>query len=169
MDFVPIIVVVAWCVSLCVAIFVVPKLAAKRAMENFGLVQVESGGKKLFVPVGTDGEPVRVPIGTKKKEDGTEEVVYGYSTLPITLIYMVASETANAVKYSVLSAKGKLATQLNKAGFLGELKDAGIDAATVAIIESLPAKVRPIALLVARALKGKETGSTGQSGGKGPI
>jgi len=149
MDFVPIIVVVAWCVSLCVAIFVVPRIAARKACENFGLERVTQNGVTFYTPLGLDGEPFKIPIATKEKEDGSIEVVEGYAPLAYALPYLAAHMAAEKIKMSVLSAKGKISRQLNSASLAGE---ASFNPATLAAIEMLPKKYQGVALMLAQYL-----------------
>ena len=146
---VPFIIVGAWCISLLVALFIVPKLAAARACVNFGLVLVEQNGREFYTPLGLDGKPFKVPIATREKEDGTTEVVEGYAPLAYALPYLAAHMAAEKIKFSLLSAKGKISRQLNSAALAGE---AGFNPATLAAIEILPKKYQGVALMLAQYL-----------------
>jgi hypothetical protein len=168
MDFVPVIVVVAWCISLCVAIFVVPRIAARKACENFGLKRVSQAGKVFYTPLGLDGEPFKIPIAQKEKEDGSIEIVEGYAPLAYALPYLAAHMASEKIKFSLLSAKGKVARQLNTAALAGE---ANFNPATLAAIEMLPKKWQGPALMIANYLgqttnQGPPTQGGGDSKGK---
>ncbi len=119
-----------------------------------------------------DGQLLKVPVHKViKNAKGEEEVRTDWIVGPLwySVSWALANIATEKLKMSAMSAKGKIARQLNEAGFLGELKEAGIDAATALLIESLPAKARPIALLVARALKGTGTTQGGrQEAGQTP-
>ena len=158
-----VIIVVAWCISLCVAIFVVPRIAARKACENFGLKRVSQEGKTFYTPLGLDGEPFKIPIATKEKEDGTVEVVEGYAPLAYALPYLAAHMAAEKIKFASMSAKGKIARQLNLASVAGE---ADFHPATLAAIEMLPKKYQGVALMLAQYL-GKTNQSPGTGGGGG--
>jgi hypothetical protein len=162
-----VIIITAWCVSLCVAIFIVPRIAAAKACENFGLKKVSQGGKSFYTPLGLDGEPFKIPIATKEKEDGTVEVIEGYAPLAYALPYLAAHMAAEKVKMSLLSAKGKISRQLNTAALAGE---AGFNPATLAAIEILPKKFQGIALMLAQYLGQSTPGQpkpSERSGGRG--
>lgn len=137
------VVIAGWITSLVVAIYLVPKVAARRVCEQFGLSQVHQGGKTFFVPTDPGGDPLKVPIGTKEGKDGEQEIVMGYAPLAYSLPYMVADLAALKVKMSLLSAKGRVTKALNaeaiKAGMTDELA------------AFLPKKVQA-ALAIARAL-----------------
>jgi hypothetical protein len=163
MDYVPIIVVCAWIVSLCVAIFVVPRIAAKKACENFGLEQVTQNGVTFYTPKGLDGKPFKIPIATKEREDGSVEVIEGYAPLAYALPYLAAHMASEKIKMSLLSAKGKISRQLNSAALAGE---ANFNPATLAAIELLPKKFQGIALMLSQYL-GNAQNNQGQASPEG--
>jgi hypothetical protein len=144
-----IIIVVAWCISLSVAIFVVPKLAAARACVNFGLKKVSQDGVTFFTPVGLDGEPFKIPVGETTDKEGNVVVVMGYAPLAYAMPWLAAEMVGQKVHLMSQSAKGKIAKQLNMAGLLG---DADFNPATIAAIELLPRKYQGIALMLSKYL-----------------
>ena len=150
MDIVPIVVVVAWCISLCVAIFVVPRIAARKACENFGLERVTQNGVTFYTPLGLDGKPFKIPIATKEKEDGSVEVIEGYAPLAYAMPYLAAHMASEKIKMSLLSAKGKISRQLNTASLVGE---AGMNPLTLAAIDALPNKWKGPALMIYQYLQ----------------
>ena len=140
-----------------VAIFAVPRLAARRISEQFGLELVKYKGRNMFVPVGPDGEPIQIPIGVKEV-DGKQEVVLGYAPLAYCLPYMAADMAAIKVKMALLGAKGQISQAIKgKAIAEGDMD---------ALMGILPKKVQG-AIAIARMLGiGKNQGQdTGESGG----
>jgi hypothetical protein len=107
-----VIIIAGWLVSLAVALKVVPKLAAKRVSEQFGLTQVTQNGQTFYAPVDPSGEPVKIPLGTKEGKDGGVEVIMGYAPLAYCLPYMAADMAAQRIKMTLLGAKGRVSKQL---------------------------------------------------------
>jgi len=120
-----IIIVCGWLVSLAVALFAVPRIAAKRVCQQFGLTQVQQGGETLFAVQGPDGEAVKVPIGVKEGKDGEQEIVWGYAGLGYTLPYLAADMAAQKVKMGLLNTKSQISKKLGadalKSGMIDEM------------------------------------------------
>jgi hypothetical protein len=121
-----------------------------------------------------NGDVIKVPITkiVKDKEgnelEQTEMVV---APLWYTILYGAGSMAATQVKMSLLSAKGKISRDLNKAALMG---DADFNPAVLAGIEMLPKKYQGIALMLSKYLGrgGTTEGGAGQSskpGNKGAI
>ena len=150
-----IIVICGWLISLLVALKAVPALAARRVSEQFGLELVEYKGKKMFVPVGPDGEPIQIPVGMKEI-DGKQEVVMGYAPLAFCLPYLAADMAAMKVKMALLGAKGHLSQQIKSRAIA--------EGDTEALMMMLPKKVQG-AIAIAKMLGlGKNQGQPGESG-----
>jgi len=152
-----IIVISGWLISLAVALKAVPALAARRVSEQFGLELVVEKGKKMFVPVGPDGEPIQIPIGVKEV-DGKSVVVMGYAPLAYCLPYLAADMAAIKVKMALLGAKGQISQAIKGKA----LAEGDMDA----LMAMLPKKVQG-AVAIARMLGiGKNQGQdAGESGG----
>ncbi len=120
-----VVIIVGWLVSLGVAILVVPKLAAKRVCTQFGLTQVDQGGRTLFAVEGPDGEAIKVPIGVKEGKDGEQEIIYGYAGLGYTLPFLAAEMAAQKVKMGLLNTKSQISKRLGadalKSGMVDEM------------------------------------------------
>jgi hypothetical protein len=141
-DVIALIVVCGWFVSLSVAIFLVPRLAAKRVSMQFGLQMVEQGGKKFYAPCGPDGEPILIPVGVKDV-DGEQKVVMGYAPLAYSMPFMAADMAAMKLKMMLLGQKGQISQAIrNKALSEGDQE---------ALFAMLPKKVQG-ALAIARML-----------------
>ena len=119
-----IIIVCGWLVSLAVALIAVPRIAAKRVCQQFGLTQVQQGGETLFAVQGPDGEAVKVPIGVKEV-DGEQQIVWGYAGLGYTLPYLAADMAAQKVKMGLLNTKSQISKKLGadalKSGMIDEM------------------------------------------------
>lgn len=110
-----IVIVLGWFTSLFVAVFLVPRIAAKRVCEQFGLTLVTQGGKKFFVPTDPNtGDPLKVPIGVKENEDGTQEVVLGYAPLAYSMPVIAAEFAAQKTKMLLLNTKSQISRKLGK-------------------------------------------------------
>lgn len=117
-----VVVLSAWLIfTLTMLVFVVPKLAASRVSQQFGLVEVTQNGKKFFAPVDPAGEPVQIPIGMRKV-NGEDQVVMGYAPLAFCLPYMAADMASfkfklllDNFKMSFLGAKGNSSKRLKGA------------------------------------------------------
>ena len=152
------IIVAGWLVSLAVALKVVPRLAANRVSAQFGLVEVEQNGKCFFAPVDPNGEPVKIPIGTREGKDGKLEVVLGYAPLAYCLPYMAADMAAQRIKMTLLGATGRVSKQLRDSA-LAEGIAAGEGASTIDMLGAagiLPKKWYGIA----KVLQGLNLGAT---------
>ena len=137
------VVVVGWLVSLGVAILIVPKLAARRICEQFGLQRVNVNGKEIYAVEDLEGNPVKIPVGTKEGPDGTE-IVYGYAPLPMTLTYLAADQAAMRVKMTLLNTKSSISKQLSKEGLKAAMEQGGgLDA----MLPFLPKKLQAAAAL----------------------
>lgn len=142
-------IVVGWLVSLFVATMIVPKLAANRVSERFGLKMVSQDDKKFYAPVGPDGEPVKIPIGVKEnKETGEQEVILGYAPLAFALPYMAADMAAMKVKMALMGTKSGLSRKI-KGALLEEGAAGRLD--PDAMLPFLPKKAQA-AIAVLRAL-----------------
>lgn len=116
-----------------------------------------------------NGEVIKVPLTRIiKDKDGnqveTTEMVI--APLWLTIMHGAGQMAAEHVKMAVLSAKGKVARQLNTAALMG---DADMNPATIAAIELLPRKYQGIALMLSKYLgKGGTTeGGAVQSSKRG--
>lgn len=120
-----IVVVVGWSVSMFVALFIVPKLAAKRTMGMFGLEKVTNrDGDEIYAVVGPDGQAIKIPVGVKEV-DGHQEAVMDYAGLAYSLPYIAGLHAANQVKLAIFSEKGVLQRKLNKAGLANAMQAGG--------------------------------------------
>jgi hypothetical protein len=138
------VVVVGWLVSLGVAVMVVPKLAAKRICEQFGLQKVTVNGRDIYAVEDLEGNPVKIPIGTKANAEGESEIVYGYAPLPMTMTYLAADQAAMRVKMALLNTKGAISKQLSKQGLQAAM-DAG--GGLESMLPFLPKKLQAAAAL----------------------
>ena len=118
-----------------------------------------------------DGQVIKVPVTRiiKDKEGNeVEKVDMVVAPLWYTILYGAGSMAATQVKMSLLSAKGKVARQLNTAALMG---DADMSPATLAAIELLPKKYQAIALMLQKYLGRNQPGQAegGQSPRSGSI
>jgi hypothetical protein len=91
-------------------IFVIPKLAAKRAMTAFGLAEVQnSNGELIYAPVGPDGEAIKVPVARLGK-DGQVVVSQEYAPLAYALPTLAAMQ----VKASFQGKVGNLKQSMER-------------------------------------------------------
>lgn len=159
------VVVVGWLVSLGVAVMVVPKLAAKRICEQFGLQKVTVNGRDIYAVEDLEGNPVKIPIGTKANAEGEPEIVMGYAPLPMTLTYLAADQAAMRVKMTLLNTKSTIAKQLNKEGLKAAMQEGG---GLETMLPFLPKKLQMAAALLQAAGLGRAgNGPTAQNDGSG--
>jgi len=107
-----------------------------------------------------NGEVIKVPVTTiVKDKDGNELEKTEMVVAPLwyTILYGAGSMAAERVKMSLLSAKGKVARELNQAALVG---DPDISPAIAAAIAGLPRKYQAIALMLQKYLKGKGAGGS---------
>lgn len=116
------IVIFGWLTSLCVAIFLVPRIAARRVCRNFGLDLVTQGGKEFYVACDPSGDPIKIPIGTKDV-NGTPEVIYGYAPLAYSLPIIAAEYSAQRLMASLRGAKADVSKKLSKEALASGLGD----------------------------------------------
>lgn len=103
-----IVVLSAWLgFTIFMLVYVVPRLAARRVSDQFGLKMVEQKGRRFYAPVDPEGNPIEIPIGVKEV-DGKQQVVMGYAPLAYTLPFMAADMAAMKIKMSVLGHKGNV-------------------------------------------------------------
>ena len=119
-----------------------------------------------------DGSVIKVPQSKIiKHQDGTEEVKTEMVVGPLwmSVMYAAAQLSAEHIKMSLLSAKGKLSRQLNTLSEAGEA--IGMDPKAAALLQMLPKKwVGPAAMIMQLMGKNAPTGTqTPQRGGGGPI
>lgn len=160
LDLTAVIVIVGWMVSLSVALFVVPKLAAGRVCRNFGLMVVKDSktGRSIYAVEGDDGAPFKVPIGVKKNAEGEDELVMGVTTLPMTLAFMISESAAMKVKMGLLNAKSQISRQLSKQG-LAEAMQAG--GSLEQMLPLLPKKAQMIVALAKTLGIGSQASNSG--------
>ena len=107
--------------------------------------------------VDLNGEVIKVPVTKIVKDkagnefEQTEMVV---APLWYTILYGAGSMAAQQVKMSLLSAKGKISRELNKAAMAAEL-----DPVTLAALEFLPKKWQGVGAILAKYM-GKRGGTT---------
>lgn len=139
-----VVIIIGWITSLTVAVVIVPRIAAKRVCEQFGLTLVNQGDRRFFVPTDpNDGSPIKVPIGVKTAQDGSQEVVMGYAPLAYTMPVLAAEYAATKIKMTLLNAKGQVSKKIS-----AEALKAGL---TDELMPFLPKKLQG-ALAIARAL-----------------
>ena len=110
-----VIIVAGWLVSLGVALFIVPSLAAKRTMTKFGLVEVMNGaGEPIFAVEGPDGEPIKVPIQRIDK-DGKVTVTDEFAPLAYSLPVIAAVQTRAYLTSTIQGKAGKYKQMADKA------------------------------------------------------
>jgi hypothetical protein len=110
-----IIVVIGWAVSMSVALFIVPRLAAQKTMRKFGLIPVRnSEGEEIYAVEGPDGDPIKVPVQRVDK-DGKASVADEYVPLAYALPVIAAVQTKAFLTASIYGKAGKLTQNANNA------------------------------------------------------
>lgn len=157
-----VIIIAGWLVSLVVALKAVPYLAAKRVSEQFGLTLVEQNGKKFYAPVDPSGEPVKIPVGITKDEEGEEKVVLGYAPLAYCLPYMAADMAAVKVKMALFNAKSQLSKKMQQEGLSQVMQGGG---SLNEVLPFLPKKAQMAAALLQAALgaRGSQVANNAQT------
>lgn len=145
-----VLILVGWLTSLGVAFLfalrVIPKLAAKRACEAFGLTEVQlKNGQEIYVPVDLEGNPVQIPVGVTTNDDGTQTPVMGYAPLPMTLTYLAAQQAATLVHMKLMNVKSQVSKRLSKEALAQAMQDGG------SIEQMLPLLPRKAQMIVALA------------------
>ena len=114
------VVVCGWLVSMFVALFVVPQLAAKRTMAKFGLVSVKNAdGEEIYAVLDPDGEPIKVPV-TRVDKDGKQSINLEYAPLAYSLPVIAAVQTKAFLTSAVQGKAGKM-TQMANAAVLADM------------------------------------------------
>lgn len=159
-----VLVLVGWATSLGVAFLfalrVIPKLAAKRACEAFGLVEVETNGRTIFVPTDLEGEPVQIPVGVTTNAEGEQVPKMGYAPLPMTLTYLAAQQAATLVHMKLLNVKSQVSKRLSKEALGQAMSEGG------SIEQMLPLLPKKAQMVVALA-KTLGIGGNASGGGSG--
>lgn len=114
----------AWFISLLVAILVVPRLAANRICNQFGLTRVDVNGQMIYAVKDLEGNPIKIPVGLKENSDGEKEPVMGFAGLPMTLTYLAAEQAALKVKMTLFNAKSQISKKMQQAA-MGEAAAGG--------------------------------------------
>jgi len=115
-----IVVVCGWLVSMFVALFIVPKLAAQKTMAKFGLTAVKNAaGDDIYAVLDPDGEPIKVPIQRVDK-DGKATVSLEYAPLAYALPVIAAVQTKAYLTSAVQGKAGKM-TQMANAAVLADM------------------------------------------------
>ena len=114
------VIVIGWLVSLGVALFVVPRLAAARTMQKFGLIAVKgSDGREIYAVEGPDGEPIKVPVAREGK-DGKAVITDEFVPLAYALPTIAAIQTKAFLTSAVQGKAGKM-TQMANAAVLADM------------------------------------------------
>ena len=171
MDVTPegILVAVGWAVSLVTAIVfafkVIPEMAARKMCSMFGLQRVKlENGRTLYAVEDLEGNPVKIPVGIKKDDDGNETVIYGYAPLPMTMTFLAAEQAALKVKMTLFNAKSQIQKTMNKEGLKAVMSEGGgLDA----MLPFLPKKLQ-VAAAMAQAL-GLGRGVSGANSAQTPT
>lgn len=102
-----IVVVCGWLVSMIVALFVVPKLAAQKTMRKFGLIPVQnSKGEEIYAVEGPDGKPIKVPVQYEK--DGKLETEMEFVPLAYALPVIAAVQTKAYLTSTIQGKAGRM-------------------------------------------------------------
>ena len=114
------VVVCGWLVSMFVALFIVPKLAAQKTMAKFGLLPVRaSDGRQIYAVEGPDGDPIKVPVARADK-DGKVTVSDEFVPLAYALPTIAALQT-KAFLTSTIQGKAGRIKQLAEKEILSEM------------------------------------------------
>jgi len=115
-----VIVVCGWLVSMFVALFVVPKLAAQKTMRKFGLIPVRnSKGEEIYAVEGPDGEPIKVPV---TRTDAKGQVTTESELVPLAYaLPVIAAIQTKAFLTSTIQGKAGKMKQMADAAVLGEM------------------------------------------------
>lgn len=112
------VVVCGWLISMFVALFVVPKLAAQKTMRKFGLIPVQnSKGEEIYAVEGPDGEPIKVPV--QREADGKITVENEFVPLAYALPVIAAVQTKAFLSSTIQGKSGKMLQMANKAALEG--------------------------------------------------
>ena len=113
------VVVCGWLVSMFVALFIVPKLAAQKTMAKFGLISVKgSDGQEIYAVEGPDGDPVKVPVA--RERDGKVVITEEFVPLAYALPTIAAIQTKAYLTSAVQGKAGKM-TQMANAAVLADM------------------------------------------------
>jgi len=110
-----VVVVIGWAVSMFVALFIVPRLAAQKTMRKFGLIPVtNSKGEEIYAVEGPDGDPIKVPVQRVDK-DGKATVADEYVPLAYALPVIAAVQTRAFLTQSIQGKAGRMTQMANRA------------------------------------------------------
>jgi hypothetical protein len=113
-----IVVIVGWSVSMLVALFYVPAMAARKTMKKFGLVAVKnSKGEEIYAAVGPDGDPISVPV--YREIDGKVQVSNEFAPLAYALPSIAALQTKAYLTSTIQGKAGKYKQIADKAALEG--------------------------------------------------
>lgn len=151
--------------SMSFGYFVVAPRARSLICESLGLEKVKTKDGSVFTMLGPDGEPMKVPIGTKEGENGPE-LVMGVAPLFYTFSCAIADQAALKVKMGLLNTKSQISKQLSKQGLQQAMAEGGgIDQ----MMPFLPKKAQ-VAFAALKALGiGSQTAGNGPTAQNSPL